>query len=194
MKPIRAILTIRNNRLMKMREERGFLSQSDFCKASGVRPSIYGQLEGMKKSPFRNNPNGSFGGWRKAVLKISEFYGVLPEYLFPEEVRNLDRVRAEMEVGMEELDSFQSPRLSPGDVLLAKEASDIVEGAMNRLSPREEQIIRMRFGLDDEDSRTFKEIGIDFGLSIERVRQIEARALRKIRDNVPGLDGSEFCA
>jgi len=50
-----------------------------------------------------------------------------------------------------------------------------------KLSPREERIIRMRFGFEDGNQRTLEEVGQVFAVTRERIRQIEAKALRKLR-------------
>ncbi|MCI2047455.1 MAG: sigma-70 family RNA polymerase sigma factor [Faecalibacterium sp.] len=52
--------------------------------------------------------------------------------------------------------------------------------ALQSLTPREEKVIRLRFGLDDGRPRTLEEVGRDFGVTRERVRQIEAKAIRKL--------------
>jgi RNA polymerase primary sigma factor len=52
---------------------------------------------------------------------------------------------------------------------------------MEGLSHRERDVLRLRFGLDDGRQRTLEEIGEMFGLTIERIRQIEVKALRKLR-------------
>ena len=52
--------------------------------------------------------------------------------------------------------------------------------ALKSLTPREEKVIRLRFGLDDGRPRTLEEVGLDFGVTRERVRQIEAKAIRKL--------------
>jgi len=49
------------------------------------------------------------------------------------------------------------------------------------LSPREEKILRMRFGIGEKSERTLEEVGNDFSVTRERIRQIEAKALRKLR-------------
>lgn len=61
--------------------------------------------------------------------------------------------------------------------LLREQLLDILE----TLTPREEEVLRLRFGLDDGRTRTLEEVGIQFDVTRERIRQIEAKALRKLR-------------
>jgi len=49
------------------------------------------------------------------------------------------------------------------------------------LTPREEMVLRLRYGIDDGHPRTLEEVGKEFGVTRERIRQIEAKALRKMR-------------
>ena len=56
-----------------------------------------------------------------------------------------------------------------------------VASVLDSLEGREERVIRLRFGLDDGRPRTLEEVGHEFGLTRERIRQIEAHALRKLR-------------
>ncbi|MCA9808314.1 MAG: sigma-70 family RNA polymerase sigma factor, partial [Cyanobacteria bacterium HKST-UBA06] len=56
-----------------------------------------------------------------------------------------------------------------------------LDGILNTLRPRERDVIKLRFGLKDGNKRTLEEIGQLFGVSRERVRQIETRALNKLR-------------
>ena len=52
---------------------------------------------------------------------------------------------------------------------------------MSTLTPREAKVLRLRFGLDDGKARTLEEVGKEFDVTRERIRQIEAKALRKLR-------------
>jgi RNA polymerase sigma factor (sigma-70 family) len=62
------------------------------------------------------------------------------------------------------------------------------------LDAREQEIIRLRFGLDCGEPRTLEEVGDSFGLTRERIRQIEARAMSKLRHPTDGLDRWELLA
>jgi RNA polymerase primary sigma factor len=58
---------------------------------------------------------------------------------------------------------------------------DKVEEVLNTLTPREARILRLRFGFQDGRSHTLEEVGRKFGLTRERIRQLEHRALRRLR-------------
>jgi RNA polymerase primary sigma factor len=60
-------------------------------------------------------------------------------------------------------------------------------GALRRLNPRMRRVLALRFGLDGESPQTLEQVGIGLGITRERVRQLEARALRELRQTAPGL-------
>ena len=62
-----------------------------------------------------------------------------------------------------------------------KMLNSAVKEALQELNEREQQVVRMRFGLDDDEPKTLKEIGESLGLTRERVRQIENRAMEKLQ-------------
>jgi RNA polymerase primary sigma factor len=70
---------------------------------------------------------------------------------------------------------------SPLEDLLAEDVTTQVERALAGLSPKEQEVLRLRFGLGGAEACTLEEIGQRFGLTRERIRQIEAQALRKLR-------------
>jgi RNA polymerase primary sigma factor len=73
--------------------------------------------------------------------------------------------------------TFPSPEATVGDSELSREARDLLK----LLSPREEQVLRMRFGIDAPGDLTLEEVGKSFELTRERIRQIETKALRKLK-------------
>jgi RNA polymerase primary sigma factor len=74
--------------------------------------------------------------------------------------------------------------LSPYESLVSQKWSDEVRRLLGTLTPIESRIIRWRFGLDDEDELTLKEIGDKYNLSRERIRQLQEQALGKIRKHM----------
>ena len=71
--------------------------------------------------------------------------------------------------------------LSPADAMVRVNMKDKTAELLRTLNPREENIIRMRFGLEDGFEHTLEEVGLKFKVTRERIRQIEAKALRKLR-------------
>ena len=71
--------------------------------------------------------------------------------------------------------------VSPSDAVISLNLKEQTASMLKTLSPREERIIKMRFGLEDGTERTLEEVGHSFALTRERIRQIEAKALCKLR-------------
>ena len=72
-------------------------------------------------------------------------------------------------------------QVSPADALINMNLRSRTAQVLKSLTPREEQIIKMRFGMNDGSERTLEEVGQSFAVTRERIRQIEATALRKLR-------------
>lgn len=70
---------------------------------------------------------------------------------------------------------------APADAAAYELLKEQLEDVLNTLTVREESVLRLRFGLDDGRTRTLEEVGSVFGVTRERIRQIEAKALRKLR-------------
>ena len=70
---------------------------------------------------------------------------------------------------------------SPADAASHTLLKEQLSGVLSTLTPREEKVLRLRFGLEDGRSRTLEEVGKEFNVTRERIRQIEAKALRKLR-------------
>lgn len=142
--------------------------------------------------------------WRRATARLSEELGRNPT---PEEVaRVLGLPRKKLPIIKKAIRIYNStPQTdqveggwSLGEMVMDERAKnpedEMVEGddmtkvvhLLTTMDPREATILRMRFGLDDNDPRTLKEIGEQLGLTRERVRQIETEALAKLADHLGG--------
>ncbi len=112
--------------------------------------------------------------------------------LTPAQIRDVQRIALEpvsldTPIGEEDdskLGDFvrDDSELSPGDYTSKSLLKERLYQAMSEcLTDREEKVIRLRYGLDDGHPRTLEEVGKDFGVTRERIRQIEAKAIRKLR-------------
>jgi RNA polymerase primary sigma factor len=71
--------------------------------------------------------------------------------------------------------------VSPQDAVIHSNLAEQTRRVLATLPPREARVLRMRFGIDERSNHTLEEVGNDFDVTRERVRQIEAKALRKLR-------------
>ena len=109
----------------------------------------------------------------------------------PEKVREIlkisqEPVSLETPIGEEEdnhLGDFIEDRsaIAPADAASSQLLKELVEDVLETLNIRERRVLQMRFGLEDGRGRTLEEVGKEFGVTRERIRQIEAKALRKLR-------------
>lgn len=121
----------------------------------------------------------------------------LPEEIAKEMDIPVERVRDIMKIAQEpvsletpigeEEDSHLGDFIEDEDAPAPAEAASFIllkeqlEEVLETLTPREKKVLRLRFGLDDGRARTLEEVGQEFGVTRERIRQIEAKALRKLR-------------
>ncbi|RKY00192.1 MAG: RNA polymerase sigma factor RpoD, partial [Spirochaetes bacterium] len=71
--------------------------------------------------------------------------------------------------------------ISPADAVIQRNLMEQIQKVLSTLTPREEKVLRMRFGIGEKYDHTLEEVGQDFKVTRERIRQIEAKALRKLR-------------
>ena len=118
--------------------------------------------------------------------EIAEYLGTSEERVREIQKIAQDPVSLETPIGEEEdshLGDFieDNTAQSPADVAESNMLREQLIQVLSTLTPREEKVLRLRYGLDDSHPRTLEEVGKEFNVTRERIRQIEAKALRKLR-------------
>ena len=119
--------------------------------------------------------------------EIAERMEVSVEKVIEIQKINQEPVSLETPIGEEEdshLGDFieDEQAKSPSDLVSFAMLREQLIGVLNTLTPREEKVLRLRYGVDDGRPRTLEEVGKEFNVTRERIRQIEAKALRKLRN------------
>jgi len=118
--------------------------------------------------------------------EIAEKMGVTEERVREIQKIAQDPVSLETPIGEEEdshLGDFieDEKTTTPSDSVAFTMLKEQLLGVLDTLTPREEKVLRLRYGIDDGKPRTLEEVGKEFNVTRERIRQIEAKALRKLR-------------
>lgn len=125
-------------------------------------------------------------GQEPTAEQIAEKLGYPVEKVYEIQRISQDPVSLEKPIGEEEdsrLVDFIEDHDTPSPAALAESnmLKDKIDEVLKLLTPREEEVIRRRYGLDDGKPKTLEEVGKEFNVTRERIRQIEAKALRKLR-------------
>lgn len=184
-----------NNLLREARIEAGCKTCMDLGRA--VYPDgpegrwLYvAQLESFTVKPTRKCTDGGFK-WREVAVDIACFLNLDPEQLWPPEFQKVSSVKpvfrllsldeAKQIAGHVDPLALLDENPGPEEQFEIKELKQQVERALSRLTPREQKILRMRFGIGEKSDHTLEEVGQEFKVQKERIRQIEAKALRHLR-------------
>ena len=125
-------------------------------------------------------------GREPTPAEIAEKMGVTEERVVEIQKIAQDPVSLETPIGEEEdshLGDFieDEKTTTPSDSVAFTMLKEQLLGVLDTLTPREEKVLRLRYGIDDGKQRTLEEVGREFNVTRERIRQIEAKALRKLR-------------
>lgn len=180
MKELEVTVRIRNNRLKERRDLLGF-TQVQLAHAAGVYVHTYTALENMRQSPRSDS------GWSKAALTLARFHCVPVTELFPKAVLSVEATVATRKVDASDFDTLLSShqeRAIAGPHAMAESAamSRALHDAVSRLDERRQRVLSLRFGLAGGEPMTREEVGIEIGVGAERVKQLEADAIRKLRN------------
>lgn len=179
-KDFRITVTVRNNNILRAAESLG-MSLPQLADHVGIRYEVLSALAAMRLSPL----DGRTGAVRWQVERLCEKVGKTFDELFSEHQREaLDTNRSTAQISAEQAyaltSSMRAPE-EPEDVVYLEQRRAVIDLALGRLTARERGVITRRNGLGEQPAMTLSEIGLEYDLSPERVRQIEAKALRKLR-------------
>jgi len=192
-KEIRLEIKSRNNLVLMKMEEKGIRTVTELGRRANLPNHIKQRIADIinfKVSPLKPVGNG-LKAWKNGVIEISEVLECTPEELFPDNLKNV-RISRDVKVFTEvSLQDFKRlggllpkqlvANTDPEKSLMVNKFEDLLDRSLKMLSPREEMVLKLRFGLEDGEEHGFEEIAEKFGISRERVRQIESKALRKMR-------------
>lgn len=119
--------------------------------------------------------------------EIADYMGISADKVVEIQKIAQDPVSLETPIGEEEdshlVDFIEDTKtVAPSEMAAQSMLREQLIAALHKLTPREEKVIRLRYGLDDGRTRTLEEVGKEFNVTRERIRQIEAKALRKLRN------------
>ena len=188
MKDYRVSVKVRNNYMLKAMEAVGIYTAAQLSRASGVQQSTIGVFLNLKQTPYNRD-----GSMKKAILDISKVLKILPEDLFPPQhlVVPLETNRGSVEADYAEIRQITETQSTPYDRMVLLENCRIVGDAVSTLTNREQDVLSRRFGLHGMDKHTFEQIADEYGVSRQRVRQIEQRAFSKLRRSRSIHDAAE---
>ena len=180
MKDYRVEVRVKNNYLFKLMESYGLSNAAELSRASGLAQTDIGKLLNLKVPAFTKT-----GKPTAATQILCDFFTCSVDDLFPPQHINdpLQINSSAIEANMAELTSSNllAGGTDPLQILSNDDAADLVAAAVGKLTSREKTIVDARFGLNGEGEKTLAQIGKELNLSSNRVRQIEQKALRKLR-------------
>lgn len=185
---VRIKVRFKNEHFRSARIEAGFATQTDLYRATGINKNTLNQWEN-----FRNYPRT-----KTMEQRLERATGALIEDMFPQAYKDaVDRKLGrplEQVMTLKELPEWAGPRMlpMPTEMLDAKEMREAVEHALATLTQREADVLKMRFGIPDGNEHTLEEVGVKWDVSRNRIRQIQEKALRKLKHPSRGRRMREF--
>ena len=178
MQDYRVKITIRNERLLAAIEGMGFESVAKFCAEHILDYSQTSEIIRGKLKPI--NENGKLNNKVENLLNILELD--IKDAFTPKQLQGFKNTSYEIKVKEKELRQLVNPVKNQELKYIETEVKEkISEALAMRLTPREEKIVRMRFGIGMKTDHTLNEISQELNVSKARTGQILAKAIRKLR-------------
>jgi len=177
MNDYRVKITIRNERLLAAMEGMGYKSVAEFSRNQG--------LNGVKVREIFNGkipPLDREGNPKELTKEILEILNLTIEKAFTEkQLKGFKKHTFEVKIEEEKLLQIISPAKNQEIKVIEQEVKSKLSEILSTLTPREERIVRMRFGVGMNTDHTLEEVGLQFSVTRDRIRQIEDKALRKLK-------------
>jgi len=181
---VRLEARLKNGDLVGAREQLG-LTQTDVAKSIGISSTYYSRCENMISYPSQEIQAKICGFYRDNGVFLFE------DDVFPEELRKIKSTKrvVEREIPKSKLVSLSTiiqedlpcPKSGPQNILEMEELKRKMEKVLDTLTYREGEIIKLRYGIEDGNHYSSEEVGRKFKITGSRVREIEAKALRKLQ-------------
>jgi len=178
MQDYRVKITIRNERLLAAIEGMGFESVAKFCAEHILDYTKTSEIIRGRLKPI--NEDGKLNNKVENLLNILELD--IKDAFTPKQLQGFKNTSYEIKVKEKELRQLVNPVKNQELKYIETEVQEKISEVLTiRLTPREEKIIRMRFGIGLDTEHTLEEVGLKFSVNRERIRQIEAKAIRKLK-------------
>jgi len=177
MSDYRLEVKVRNANILRAMEARGIESVSELCRRTGASQTELGKIINLKKAPMLVS-----GDWHPDVLKVCEYLMAMPSDLFSQEqMEPLTTNKSSVDIGFEDISRLlDDPTQCPSLRLEQLDVANTVNSVLETLTEREKKVLMLRFGIEGSE-QTLEEVGKQFDVTRTRIRQIELKALRKLR-------------
>ena len=177
MNDYRVKITIRNERLLAAMEGMGYKSVAEFSRSQGLNGVKVNEIISGKIPPLDREGNP-----KELTKEILEILNLTIEKAFTEkQLKGFKKHTFEVKIEEEKLLQIISPAKNQEIKVIEQEVKSKLSEILSTLTPREERIVRMRFGVGMNTDHTLEEVGLQFSVTRDRIRQIEDKALRKLK-------------
>ena len=177
MNDYRVKITIRNERLLAAMEGMGYKSVAEFSRNQGLNSVKVREIFSGKIPPLDREGNP-----KELTKEILEILNLTIEKAFTEkQLKGFKKHTFEVKIEEEKLLQIISPAKNQEIKVIEQEVKSKLSEILSTLTPREERIVRMRFGVGMNTDHTLEEVGLQFSVTRDRIRQIEDKALRKLK-------------
>jgi RNA polymerase primary sigma factor len=184
-KDYRVEIKIRNNLLLEKIERAGYKNVAEFAKAISIPYSVISNFITMKKAPINKFTNT----YSPRFMEIVDFLDCMPEDIFPKSRMSAPLKSNSVSFKGNEGDiknltsSLASIATDPEKKMIVDEAHKAIQDSMYALTPKQHRVLTLLYGLNGEEPKTFKEIGEEFGVTGQRIIDINKKALQKLGNN-----------